>query len=167
MCTDPKLESNPPQNKSCQGWMPLFLMPNRWFSKLEDHQPLPQKRPLRRLATMDGNSSRLKSRFLEGIPSQAKPNGIRRKNKSGKMDGGKMDGFTGSQNHTRKDTGDFKTEKESGAHAHPQAPPPSNCFSMCIHLFAFAPDLTLVCLMVWVGLVMWCALSPIHPPLAS
>jgi len=37
------------------------------------------------------------------------------------MDGGKMHAFTGSQNHTRKDTGDFKTEKESGAHAHPQA----------------------------------------------
>jgi hypothetical protein len=54
------------------------------------------------------------------------------------------------ESQTRKDTGDFKTEKEGGPRAHP-----TSFDSMCIHLFAFPPpDLTFAaCLLGWlVGL---------------
>ena len=118
---------------------------------------------------MDGNSSRLKSRFLEGIPSQAKPNGIRRKTSPERWMAERcmpLQVHRIIQERTRET---LKLKRRVGptpTHRHRHTPP-SNCISMCIHLFAFAPDLTLVCLMVWVGLVMWCALSPIHPPSAS
>lgn len=66
---------------------------------------------------------------------------------SEKMDGWKMHAFNRFiESQTRKDTGDFKTEKEGGPRAHPTA-----FDSMCIHLFAFPPpDLTFAaCLVGW------------------
>ena len=118
---------------------------------------------------MDGNSSRLKSRFLEGIPSQAKPNGIRRKTSPERWLAERWMALQVHRIIQERTRETLKLKRRVGPtpnHRHRHTPP-SNCISMCIHLFAFAPDLTLVCLMVWVGLVMWCALSPIHPPLAS